>query len=63
MTLMGAAFILFEAMAGAVYAFAGARVGALAGTVRRMRWVNRVSGGALIGAGVMLALARRPQAV
>lgn len=62
MTLMGAAFILFEAMAVAVYAFAGARVGALAGTVQRMRWVNRISGGALIGAGIMLAFARRPQA-
>lgn len=61
MTLMGAAFILFEAMAVAVYAFAGARVGAFAGTVQRMRWVNRISGGALIGAGVLLALARRPQ--
>ena len=60
---MGAAFIVFEAIAIAAYAYGGSRVGALAGTAKRMRWVNRISGGALVGAGILLALARRPQAV
>jgi threonine/homoserine/homoserine lactone efflux protein len=62
-SLMGAAFIVFEAIAIAAYAYGGSRVGALAGTAKRMRWVNRISGGALVGAGVLLALARRPQTV
>ncbi|MCT8972519.1 LysE family translocator [Microbaculum marinisediminis] len=59
--LMGAAFIAFEAISIGVYAFAGGHVGRLAGTAARMRWVNRISGTALIGAGVLLALARRPE--
>ncbi|MEJ8571895.1 LysE family translocator [Microbaculum marinum] len=62
-SLMGAAFIVFEAIAIALYAYGGSRVGALAGTANRMRWVNRISGGALVAAGVVLALARRPQPV
>lgn len=60
--LMGATFIAFEAVSIALYAWAGRRVGALAGTVKRMAWVNRLSGSALIGSGILLALARRPEA-
>jgi len=60
--LMGAAFLVFEALSIALYAYAGGHVGRLAGTAGRMRWVNRISGTALIGAGILLALARRPQA-
>lgn len=61
--LMGAAFIGFEVLAMGLYAFAGEKVGRLAGTPARMRLVNRLSGAALVGAGVLLALARRPQAI
>ncbi len=58
--MMGAAFIVFEGVAMGVYAYAGARVGAFAGTASRMRLVNRMSGLALISAGVLLAFARKP---
>jgi homoserine/homoserine lactone efflux protein len=61
--LMGAAFIGFEAVSITLYAYGGSRVGALAGTAKRMAWVNRISGVALIGSGVLLALARRPQSI
>ncbi|ESR27356.1 LysE family translocator [Lutibaculum baratangense] len=63
MAQMGLAFLLLEAVAILIYAGLGSRIGALAGTARRMRLVNRLSGGALVVAGALLALARRPQAV
>lgn len=52
-----------ECVAAGVYALAGARLGDLAARFDLMRWVTRLAGGSLVGFGLLLALARRPQAV
>lgn len=61
--LMGATFLVLEAVAIAVYAALGARMGRLArgGNSRRLlRWFNRISGSFMVGFAVLLAVARRP---
>lgn len=58
--VMGAAMLAMEFIAVLIYAFAGTRIGKVARSDRSMRWVNRLSGGALVAAGVLLAFARKP---
>lgn len=60
--VMGTTFLALEAVAIALYAFFGARLGALARGSRALGWFNRVSGSLMIGFGVMLVFARRPTA-
>ncbi|WP_181701189.1 LysE family translocator [Chthonobacter albigriseus] len=58
--LLGGVALVLEVIAVAVYAFAGARIGRFTKSPRGLTLVNRLSGGALVMAGVMLAFARRP---
>jgi threonine/homoserine/homoserine lactone efflux protein len=58
--LLGATFLLLEAMAIALYALLGARMRRFAQDGRAMRWFNRASGGMMIAFGLLLAAARRP---
>lgn len=58
--LLGLTFLVLEVVAIAAYALLGARVRRLASDSRAMRWFNRVSGGMMIGFGLLLAAARRP---
>ena len=57
------AFTLLGMANGALYALAAARLRRLVRDVRTLRWVNRVGGTAIVGAGIAAALARRPAAV
>lgn len=59
---LGGVALALELVAVALYAWAGSHVGRLTRNPRGLAIVNRVSGGALVIAGVMLALARRPVA-
>jgi threonine/homoserine/homoserine lactone efflux protein len=56
---LGAAALALEVVAVALYAFAGARLGRFTGS-RGLTLVNRISGAALIMAGVALLFSRRP---
>lgn len=58
--LLGLTFLVFELVAIALYALLGARMRRLADGSRAMRWFNRVSGGMMVGFGLVLALTRRP---
>jgi threonine/homoserine/homoserine lactone efflux protein len=58
--VMGATFLALEVVGVAVYALIGRHVGRLAKGRNALAWINRVSGGMLIGFGVLLALTRRP---
>jgi threonine/homoserine/homoserine lactone efflux protein len=58
--LLGTTFLLLELVAIALYAQLGARMRKLARGGRAMRWFNRVSGGMMIGFGLLLAAMRRP---
>ncbi len=58
--LLGTSFLALEAVAIALYALLGRRMGGLARDGRAMRWFNRASGGMMIGFGLLLAAARRP---
>ncbi len=58
--LMGAAFLVLEALAALVYAVAGRWIGRLASSPQRLSWVSRGSGGALVVSGVLLGLTRAP---
>lgn len=60
--LMGAAFIVMEIAAMAIYALAGWRLRGLAQSERGLVWINRGSGGALIAAGIALLFSRRAAA-
>jgi threonine/homoserine/homoserine lactone efflux protein len=57
--LMGLSFIVMEIAAIALYSLAGARLHGFAKSPRGLMWINRGSGGALIAAGVALALSQR----
>lgn len=57
--IMGATFLVLEAVALLIYAAGGAGAGAFLSSVRGQRLFNRVSGGALIAAGTALAFSRR----
>lgn len=56
---MGAAFLALEVVALALYAASGGGLGRFMTSVRGRRIANRVSGTALIGAGLALAASRR----
>jgi threonine/homoserine/homoserine lactone efflux protein len=56
---MGAAFLVMEVVAIAIYALGGVRLRSLAATARGLVWVTRGSGAALVLSGVALALTRR----
>ena len=58
--LLGVIFLLLELVAIAIYAALGTRLRAITGNASRFRTLNRISGGLMIGFGVMLALASRP---
>lgn len=58
-TLMGTTFLALEVVSIAAYALGGRQVAALMRTARGMRLINRISGGALCGAGALLATAQR----
>ena len=58
-----AAFTLLAMVNGALYALAADRLRRLVRDVRTLRWINRVGGTAIAGAGIAAALARRPAAV
>ncbi|MBB4102036.1 LysE family translocator [Allorhizobium borbori] len=58
--VLGIIFLLLELAAIAIYAALGTRLRAIAGNASRFRTLNRISGGLMIGFGVMLALASRP---
>lgn len=53
--------ILLEILAAGTYAAAGGRVGAIAKKYDLLGWVMKLSGSALIVAGMLLAVSRRPQ--
>ena len=57
---LGAVALALEAVAVAIYAFAGARLGRFTRSPRGLGLVNRLSGAALIAAGLALLFARRP---
>ncbi|MCB9948249.1 MAG: LysE family transporter [Rhodospirillaceae bacterium] len=57
--VMGATFLVLEAAALAIYAISGRQLAFLTRTERGQRLISRVSGGMLVGAGVLLATARR----
>jgi len=57
---LGAAALALEAVAVALYAFAGSRLERFVRDARRLALVNRISGTALIVAGALLLFARRP---
>jgi threonine/homoserine/homoserine lactone efflux protein len=60
---LGAVALGLEVVAVALYAFAGANIGRFGRSARALRLIDRVSGGALIAAGVALLFARRPASV
>jgi threonine/homoserine/homoserine lactone efflux protein len=57
---LGGVALALELVAVALYAAAGAHIGRMTRSPRGLAAVNRVSGGALVAAGVMLAFASRP---
>ena len=58
--ILGAAFLILEVVAMALFAAVGAQLKNFVRHQRGLRLVNRASGIALIGAGILLAFARRP---
>jgi len=60
---LGAVALGLEVVAVTIYAFAGTHIGRVGRSVGALRLVDRISGGALIAAGVALLLARRPASV
>ncbi len=57
--IMGATFLVLEVGALAIYAAGGAGAGKFFSSVRGQRILNRISGSALVAAGMGLALAQR----
>jgi threonine/homoserine/homoserine lactone efflux protein len=58
--ILGAIFLALETVAIALYAYAGTRLSGVMAKAGGLRWINRISGAAMIGFGALLALARRP---
>lgn len=58
---LGGVALLLEVAAVAAYAYAGSRLGRFTRSPRGLAVVNRLSGGALVAAGLTLAFASRPQ--
>lgn len=61
--MLGGVALALEVVAVAVYAFAGSRLGRFTRSPRALRIVDRVSGGALIAAGIAFLFARRPASI
>ncbi len=57
--VMGATFLMLEVAALTLYAVSGRQLAFLTRTESGQRLINRVSGGMLVGAGVLLAASRR----
>ena len=57
--IMGVTFLALEACVLMAYGLVGGQVKGFVRSARHLRLLNRVSGGALIGAGALLAAARR----
>jgi threonine/homoserine/homoserine lactone efflux protein len=57
--VMGATFLVLEAVALGLYALAGAGAGRFLSSPRGQKLLNRLSGGALMAAGTAMALSRR----
>lgn len=60
---LGGVALTLELVAVTIYAFVGSRVGRLGRSPRMLRLIDRVSGSALIAAGIALLFARRPASV
>ena len=60
---LGGVALGLELVAVAIYAFAGSHIGRLSRSARGLAIVDRVSGAALIAAGIALLFARRPASV
>ena len=60
---LGTVALALEVVAVAIYAFAGSRLGRFTRSPQALRMVDRVSGGALVAAGVALLFARRPASI
>jgi threonine/homoserine/homoserine lactone efflux protein len=60
---LGAVALALELVAVAIYAFAGSHIGRLGRSTKALVWIDRVSGGALIAAGIALLFARRPASI
>jgi threonine/homoserine/homoserine lactone efflux protein len=58
--ILGVIFLVLELGAITIYALIGSRLGKLATNSTAFAWMNRMSGGAMIAFGTMLAFARRP---
>lgn len=56
--VLGVVFLIMEFFALGLYAAAGKQVARLIRTSKGMQWLNRVSGGALFSAGVVLAASK-----
>lgn len=56
---MGAAFLLLEIVAIAIYALSGRQLSQVLRSVPGRRLFNRLSGGALMGAGALLSMSKR----
>ena len=61
--VLGAVALALEGVAVAIYAFAGSHIGRFGRSARALRLVDRISGGALVAAGIALLFARRPASV
>lgn len=59
---LGVPFLILETTAIWLYAAGGQRLGGLMTSERGRRWLNRLTGGALMGAAVLLAMSRRAEA-
>lgn len=57
---LGAIFLALELLAIALYAYAGTRLSGVMRNASGLRRINRISGGTMIGFGLLLAMARRP---
>ncbi len=60
---LGGVALALELVAVAIYAFAGSRIGRFTRSTAALVWIDRVSGGALIAAGIALLFARRPASI
>ncbi len=57
--VMGSTFLLLEVVSISIYAMGGRQIAAIMRTARGMQLINRISGGALCGAGALLATTQR----
>lgn len=57
---LGGVALVLELVAVAIYAFGGAHLGRVTRSAGTLVWIDRISGGALVAAGIALLFARRP---